>query len=103
MDIDKLSNNGPDHVTALSGNSLPVEEKSAGPSEENKSSSRPIPEITASIIRDMDKLCDWLHKVQKLHLQITQMRQQRMEDEIAARWAQIHEQDRVLMSSNDRV
>ena len=64
---------------------------------------RPIPEITAEIIRDMDKLCDWLHKVQKLHLQITQMRQQRMEDEIAARWAQIHEQDRVLMSSNDRV
>ena len=64
---------------------------------------RPVPEITAEIIRDMDKLCDWLHKVQKLHLQITQMRQQRMEDEIAARWAQIHEQDRVLMSSNDRV
>ena len=60
---------------------------------------RPIPEITAEIIRDMDKLCDWLHKVQKLHLQITQMRQQRMEAEIAARWAQIHaEQSEALKS-----
>jgi hypothetical protein len=64
---------------------------------------RPIPEIRAEIIRDMDKLCDWLHKVQKLHLQITQMRQQRIEAEIAARWARMHEQDRVLLSSNDRV
>ena len=60
---------------------------------------RPIPEIRAEIIRDMDKLCDWLHKVQKLHLQITQMRQQRMEAEIAARWAQIHaEQSEALKS-----
>jgi hypothetical protein len=24
---------------------------------------RPIPEIRAEIIQDMDKLCDWLHKV----------------------------------------
>ena len=60
---------------------------------------RPIPEIRAEIIRDMDKLCDWLHKVQKLHLQITRMRQQRMEAEIAARWAQIHaEQSEALKS-----
>ena len=60
---------------------------------------RPIPEIRAEIIKDMDKLCDWLHKVQKLHLQITQMRQQRMEAEIAARWAQIHaEQSEALKS-----
>ena len=60
---------------------------------------RPVPEITAEIIRDMDKLCDWLHKVQKLHLQITQMRQQRMEAEMAARWAQINvEQSEALKS-----
>ena len=58
---------------------------------------RPTPEITAEIIRDMDNLCDWLHKVQKVHLEITRVRRQRMEAEIAARGAQIHaEQDAVL-------
>ena len=64
---------------------------------------RPIPEIRAEIIRDMDKLCDWLHKVQKLHLQITQMRQQRMEAEIAARWAQMREHDSIKLSSENRI
>ena len=66
---------------------------------EEKKPPRPIPEITAEIIRDMDNLCDWLHKVQKLHLEITRLREQRMEAEIAARWAQMHpEQDAVLFS-----
>ena len=67
--------------------------------EEKQQQPRPIPEITAEIIRDMDNLCDWLHKVQKLHLEITRLREQRMEAEIAARWAQMHaEQDAVLLS-----
>lgn len=93
MDIGKLSNSGEYVGAAIDVNSSALETAPAEVPAEVKEPSRPIPEITAEIIRDMDNLCDWLHKVQKLHLEITRLRQQRMEAEIAARWQQIHAQD----------
>lgn len=97
MDISKLSKSGEETAVAFDVEHLASDVEAIDIHAETKSPPRPIPEMTAEIIRDMDRLCDWLHKVQKLHLEITRVRQQRMEAEIAARWAQIHtEQDVVL-------
>ena len=97
MDIGKLSNSGELTVDSDDVNSTELETAPAQVLAEVKEPSRPISEITAEIIRDMDNLCDWLHKVQKLHLEITRLLQQRMEAEIAARWAKMHEQDDAVM------
>lgn len=40
---------------------------------------RPIPEITAEIRRDMDNLCDWLHEVQRVHSAMVRLRAKRRE------------------------
>lgn len=99
MDIEKLSNSSEITVELDVVNSSAFDAESADISVDPKKSSRPVPEITAEIIKDMDNLCEWLHKVQKLHLEITRLRQQRMDAEIASRWAQIHAQDEVAMQS----
>ena len=96
MDIRKLSNPG-DGTVATTGADYQVDVETIDIVTDNKSSPRPMSEMSAELIQDMDKLCDWLHKVQKLHLEITRLREQRMETEIAARWAQIHESDRDIM------
>jgi hypothetical protein len=38
---------------------------------------RPIPVITAEIRADMDKLCNWLHDVQRVHKAMTRLRAER--------------------------
>ena len=97
MDTGKLSNCGVEASKAIDAGALNSGSEAISASPEKQQQPRPIPEITAEIIRDMDNLCDWLHKVQKLHLEITRVRQQRMEVEIAARWAQIQaEQDAIM-------
>ena len=40
---------------------------------------RPIPEITAEIRRDMDNLCNWLHEVQRVHSAMVRLRAKRRE------------------------
>jgi hypothetical protein len=96
VDIGKLYNPG-DGTVATTGADYQVDVETIDIVTDNKSSPRPMSEMTAEIIRNMDRLCDWLHKVQKLHLEITRVREQRMEAEIAARWAQMHEYDRDIM------
>ena len=40
---------------------------------------RPIPEITAEIRRDMDSLCNWLHEVQRVHSAMVRLRAKQRE------------------------
>ncbi len=97
VDTGKLSNSGVEPTEAIEADASNAGSEVISASPEKQQQPRPIPEITAEIIRDMDNLCDWLHKVQKLHLEITRVRRQRMEVEIAARWAQIQaEQDAIM-------
>jgi hypothetical protein len=45
---------------------------------------RPIPEITAEILKDMDRLCNWLHDVQRVHLAMSRLRADRRQAQDAA-------------------
>lgn len=45
---------------------------------------RPIPEITAEILKDMDRLCNWLHDVQRVHLAMSRLRAERRQAQDAA-------------------
>ncbi len=94
MDIGKLSNLGDGTVAKIGGDYYPTNADAADSAAEMKSSPCPMSEKSVEIIQDMDRLCDWLHKVQKLHLELTRLREQRMEAEIAARWAEMHERDK---------
>ena len=94
MDIGKLSNPGDGTVATIGGDYYLADAENVDSTAEMKSSPRPMSEMSAEIIQDMDRLCDWLHKVQKLHLEISRLREQRMEAEIAARWAEMHERDK---------
>ena len=94
MDIGKLSNPDDGTVATIGGDYYPTNADAVDLAAEMKSSPRPMSEKSVEIIQDMDRLCDWLHKVQKLHLELTRLREQRMEAEIAARWAEMHERDK---------
>ena len=94
MDIGKLSNPGDETVATIGGDYYPTNADTVDLAAELKSSPRPMSEKSVEIIQDMDRLCDWLHKVQKLHLEISRLREQRMEAEIAARWSEMHERDK---------
>lgn len=97
MDIGKLSNLGDGTVATIGGDYYPTNADTVDLAAETKSSPRPMSEKSVEIIQDMDSLCDWLHKVQKLHLELTRLREQRMEAEIAARWAEMHERDELAI------
>ena len=50
---------------------------------ENAGETRPIPDITAEIRRDMDNLCNWLHEVQRVHSAMMRLRADRREAQSA--------------------
>jgi hypothetical protein len=97
VDLGTLSNPDDGTVATIGGDYYPTDADTVDAAAEMKSSPRPMSEMSAEIIQDMDRLCDWLNKVQKLHLEITRLREQRMEAEIAARWAEMHERDKIGM------
>jgi hypothetical protein len=61
VDIGKLSNPGDGTIATIGGDYYPTNAENFDSKTEMRSSPRPMSEISAEIIQDMDRLCDWLH------------------------------------------